>query len=132
MINRGSFAEYTDEGEILKFCGFEFVTIDDYKAWHNPEGKLYSFKDIPPLNMNFFFKYVVPKLAELEYVFFIEPVCDANFSMVGMQHIFTGKKIWVRLEWFKGDPNLAWQEALSKLIYHRATTVDFTAEDVEE
>ena len=50
------------------------------------------------------FKWCVPKLLEKECALYVEPVCDANFSLVGFRNIFTGEIKTVRWEWFDEQP----------------------------
>lgn len=99
--------------KILKWCGFEIFEFEE-KYWGGmmnyyvtPDGGISL--DNPPLDMNFFFEYVVPKLARWEIEMgstkdgstFVT-ICEEN------QLYPSGGK--------NPDPNLAWQEALEKLI----------------
>jgi len=85
--------------KILEFCGL-----------HRNEPTGDSFiSELPPLDMNFFFQYVRPKLLS-----------------VSMSWSNGARCLWIleltvdnRAEGFSDDPNKAWQEALGKLLEER-------------
>lgn len=89
--------------EILEWCGFRV----EGKTTH-----YYTFNgkpcDPPALDMNFFFKYVVPKLL----VWTMNGNGDTTSCM--LMTGFEGNQCAVSYEVL--DPNQAWQEALLKLI----------------
>ncbi len=94
--------------DILEFVGFtlevEHSVTNIYKS---PEGQLYTTESLPPLDMNFFVDYVVPKLdyAEITYKYYLNE--RTYLAKLGMG-IFR--------EGYNKDPNKAWQEALLKLM----------------
>ncbi len=97
--------------DILEWCGFKQITSDAYgtdgyageiKYWVDPVGNTYSLKDEPTLDMNFFFRYVMPKVRNITtYVEFVK-FMQAVIPPFGYIKEF--------------DPNEAWQEALIKLM----------------
>ena len=106
--------------KILEFCGFKYRDfIPDFgnipkvnEGWHYPDG---TFHEEPPeLDMNFFFKYVVPKLNRMGLVSSIVtyPDCPHGEKSNCIARIYTDKGIHSE----DRDPNKAWQEALTKLM----------------
>ncbi len=101
--------------KILEWCGFLKVTTDVYGtagcagevSYWSIGGMMYSMKEHPDLDMNFFFKYVVPKL---DYY----GVSNWNKKKRVEVSLFDGEG-----KCFMGsdkDTNKAWQVALLKLI----------------
>ena len=110
--------------KILEFCGFK--KINYRKPVCNHEPRCHYYKDpsggylgtiLPILNMNFFFKYVVPKL-EMPVILSIgggetEVIFPSYFPDEGTpEQDDMSPPLSVKNE----DPNEAWQEALLKLI----------------
>ena len=92
--------------KILEFCGFKrkWVHCDCdmcRNAYDYPDG---GFVSAISLDMNFFFKYVVPKLRNYNIEAETEMLMHPKVTLNGMY--------WVRA----ADINLAWQEALMKLL----------------
>jgi hypothetical protein len=55
-----------DVKEFWEWCGF---TRDKSKYWYKPNGNLFGYFTAPKIDLNNLFKYAVPKLDELGYVF---------------------------------------------------------------
>lgn len=90
--------EQPTEAQIKKFWEkLGYGVVDGYVIFPDKKVRLKSSVDI-----NNLFKYAPKPLEAKEQIILIEPVCDANFSMVGVMGIFTGKKIWKRAEWSDG------------------------------
>jgi len=90
--------------KILEFCGFKYShnSVTGDKVWHYPNE---NRAGVIVLDMNFFFKYVVPKVE----VYWIEATNDGHFfSIYARNGVF--------LSAVNIDPNKAWQEALLKLM----------------
>ena len=95
-----------DKVKIREWCGFELKTPSDYglpysEWWQYPDGSQYS---VPPdLDMNFYTKYVMPKLQDMmtkiEYDGFIHRWTNNYWGLVPIK-----------------DPAEAFGEALEKLI----------------
>ncbi len=104
--------------EILEWCGWEWWDIGD--CWCFDKGDI--LRDPVVLGMNFFFKYVVPKLKKLdsieyEGVSFYEGVCCIEyFTKTGNKEAdnyltsYTGEAT---------DLNEEWKNALVKLIRNK-------------
>ena len=100
--------------KLAKWAGFEY---DTWLGWIYPDGE--NFDELPDFteSLDACCKWLEPELQKRGYTIFIEPVCDANFSMVGVTNKFTGEKTWCRAEWSeypKALP-LALCEAIEKL-----------------
>ena len=96
-----------DMEKILKWCGFEKAHAESdksVKVWVKGE---YTLPRDTDLDMNFFFQYVVPKLEHY----------DLSRHTVREPSLYA--ELWINGKMGFGeneDPNLAWQEALVKLI----------------
>ena len=107
--------------KILEFVGFEYDTTQTKGYVHdmgwkdsdghfligkNPNGPFWEYT--PPLDMDFFFKYVVPKLQFVE----MTKLHDKSFAF-NLGIVASGKLSgWIK----DNDLNKAWQEALLKLL----------------
>ena len=90
--------------KILEFCGWliQEATKTGERFYFPPERKDFDYgRSQPDLDMNFFFKYVVPKL----FTYDINPV-----------GVFLALKSGQTGNSTNSDPNKAWQEALLKLM----------------
>ena len=102
--------------KILKFCGFKKHKYSKIVCEHEPrcEYRTYPGGDhctkLPPLDMNFFFKYVVPKIEDGVRICFPSLLFDKPTYDISL---YTKEKTF---SCFNPDPNLSWQEALLKLI----------------
>ena len=96
-------------GKILKWCGFEYDTtqtggyVHDF-GWRNPDGSCIiglEWDELPPLDMNFFFKYVAPRVRLLPYKKYVEFM---QCLVAPVNHVGDY------------DPDKTWQDAVIKLI----------------
>ncbi len=104
--------------KILEFVGFKIYSFEE-KYWGgmmsyyvSPDGGIFFERTV--LDMNFFFQYVVPKLGSMMYHVNVQVGPSGGIIV----HFYTSPAK-PTCTGNNQDPNLAWQEALLKLIEER-------------
>ncbi len=99
--------------EILEWCGFKY-----YLDWGWAKGNIlddsYAEWGSYPLDMKFFLRYAVPKLKRWR----IANYPSGNMSETGLIRAFVATADWTGMA-ENPDSNLAWKEALIKLIRNK-------------